>query len=187
MFFKNILIICEKYVGFFNFEYSAKKSNPTLNKSDMKKFIPVLTIAFLSLLLLPACEAPTDPLTEDMKARLAQFEEVTLTTDLSWLSENEREIIRILMQAADIMDDIFWMQSYGDKEELFDRIDNEYAREYAKIHYGPWDRIDANRAFLDGFYEEKPLGANFYPVDMTIEEFEAWDEPTKASLYTDSP
>ncbi|TVQ84266.1 MAG: Zn-dependent hydrolase [Bacteroidetes bacterium] len=150
----------------------------------MKKFIPVLTFAFISLLLLPACEAPTDPLTEDMKARLAQFEEVTLTTDLSWLSENEREIIRILMQAADIMDDIFWMQSYGDKDELFDRIDNEYARKYAKIHYGPWDRIDANRAFLDGFHEEKPLGANFYPVDMTIEEFEAWDEPTKASLYT---
>jgi hypothetical protein len=150
----------------------------------MKKLIPVFSFALIAMFVIPACEAPKDPLTEEMKEKLAQFEEVTLTTDLSWLSENEREIIRILMDVADIMDEIFWMQSYGDKDELFSMIENEYAREYAKIHYGPWDRLDANRAFLEGFPEEKPLGANFYPLDMSREEFEAWDEPTKSSLYT---
>lgn len=150
----------------------------------MKKLIPVFSIALIAMFVIPACEAPKDPLTEEMKEKLAQFEEVTLTTDLSWLSENEREIISILIDVADIMDEIFWMQSYGDKDELFSMIENEYAREYAKIHYGPWDRLDANRAFLEGFPEEKPLGANFYPQDMSREEFEAWDEPTKSSLYT---
>ncbi len=150
----------------------------------MKKFSNVLAAFAMAIFILAACTPPKDPITEEMKEKLAQFEEVTLTTDLSWLSENEREIIRILMQAADIMDEIFWMQSYGDKDELFSLIENEFAREYAKIHYGPWDRLDANRAFLEGFPEEKPLGANFYPTDMTREEFEAWDEPTKSSLYT---
>ena len=149
----------------------------------MKKTIQMALVAMIVLMSFQSCAPQQDPLTEDMKERLANFEEVTLTTDLSWLSENEREIIRILMQAANIMDDIFWMQSYGDKNELFDRIDNEYAREYAKIHYGPWDRLDANRAFVPG-YDDKPLGANFYPQDMTREEFEAWEEPTKTSLYT---
>ncbi|TVQ10477.1 MAG: Zn-dependent hydrolase [Bacteroidetes bacterium] len=149
----------------------------------MKKTIQLALAAMIVFMSFQSCAPQQDPLTKDMKERLANFEEVTLTTDLSWLSENEREIIRILMQAADIMDEIFWMQSYGDKNELFDRIDNEYAREYAKIHYGPWDRLDANRAFVPG-YDDKPLGANFYPRDMTREEFEAWDEPTKSSLYT---
>ena len=150
----------------------------------MKKFTQVAMAIVVAVTSITACAPVKDELTMDMQERLAQFEEVTLTTDLSWLSENEREIIRILMQAADIMDDIFWTQSFGDKDALFEEIDNEYAREYAKIHYGPWDRLQANTAFVSGFLQDKPLGANFYPVDMTREEFEAWDEPTKTSLYT---
>ncbi len=130
-----------------------------------------------------ACGGAQDPLTTDMKNKLAKFEEVSLYTDLSWLSENEREIIRILIKAADIMDDIFWQQSYGDKDALFEIIQNKYARKYADIHYGPWDRLDGNAPFIEGF-GAKPAGANFYPADMTIEEFEAWNEPLKTSLYT---
>ena len=149
----------------------------------MKKFTLQIMAILIATLAFYNCQPQKDPYTEDMKNRLANFEEVTLATDLSWLSEDEREIIRILLKAADIMDDIFWTQSYGDKEDLFSLMDNDYAREYAKIHYGPWDRLDANRAFVTG-YNDKPLGANFYPTDMTREEFEAWDEPSKTSLYT---
>ena len=135
-------------------------------------------------MMLAACTPTADrEYSEMMKAKVEQFKEVTLTTDLSWLSDNEREIIRILMDVADIMDDIFWMQSFGDKDALLDAIDNDYARQYAKIHYGPWDRLAGNTPFLPGF-DDKPHGANFYPYDMTREEFEEWDEPTKRSLYT---
>ena len=118
-----------------------------------------------------------------MKANLAKFDEVTLTTDLGWLSSSEREIVSILIDAASIMDDIFWMQAYGDKEALFAGIDNEFAEDYAKIHYGPWDRLNNNQPFIASF-GAKPKGAQFYPEDMTVEEFEAWDDPDKASLYT---
>ncbi|MFW5708056.1 MAG: Zn-dependent hydrolase, partial [Bacteroidota bacterium] len=138
----------------------------------MKKATKKILAAMIIFLIFQGCAPKTDPLTEDMKARLAKFEEVTLTTDLSWLSEDEREIIRILIDVADIMDEIFWMQSYGDKEELFAQIENENARQYARIHYGPWSRIDNNQPFYPGF-GEKPEGANFYPTDMTREEFEA--------------
>jgi hypothetical protein len=118
-----------------------------------------------------------------MKANVEKFQEVTLQADLSWLSESEHEIIRILIRVADIMDEIFWMQAYGDKDQLMAFLDNEYARQYARIHYGPWDRLAGNAPFYPGF-EEKPLGANFYPYDMTREEFEDWDDPDKRSLYT---
>jgi hypothetical protein len=121
---------------------------------------------------------------EKMKEKMKKFTEVELTTDLSWLSENEKEIIRILIDAADIMEEIYWMQAYtGDKDELLAGIDNEDARKYVKINYGPWERLQGNEPFIDG-YGPKPLGANYYPLDMTKEEFEAWDNPEKTSLYT---
>ncbi len=149
----------------------------------MKKSTNLALTGLIVFLGLAACSPEKDQYNQEMKANLAKFEEVTLTTDLSWLSDNEREIINLLIQAADIMDDIFWMQSYGDKEELLAKIENENAQKYAKIHYGPWDRIAGNTSFVPGF-DDKPLGANFYPADMTTQEFEAWEDTTKTSLYT---
>lgn len=141
----------------------------------------VLTIVLV--LIQTGCASADKKLTEEMKANLARFREVTLTTDLSWLSSQEKEIIGILIDVAAIMDDIFWLEAYGDREELFARTENEYAREYLKIHYGPWDRLNDNAPFLPGF-GEKPAAAQFYPSDMTVKEFEEWDDPEKSSLYT---
>ena len=136
------------------------------------------------LAILASCATGTDKeYAENMKAKADQFKEVTLTTDLSWLSDSEREIIGILIDVADIMDEIFWMQAYGDKKSLLDGIEDANARRYAMIHYGPWDRIAGNAPFIPG-YGDKPLGANFYPADMSREEFEAWEEPSKSGLYT---
>jgi hypothetical protein len=118
-----------------------------------------------------------------MKANLERFKEVTLTTDLSWLSSREKEIVGILIDAAAIMDEIFWMEAYGDKTDLLNRVKNEYARENIMINYGPWDRLNGNAPFIEGFGEKRP-GAQFYPADMTVEEFESWIDPDKASLYT---
>lgn len=140
-------------------------------------------LVFMLAIILSGCGADDKKLTEEMKDNLDKFREVRLTTDLSWLSSQEKEIITILIDVAVIMDDIFWMEAYGDKEELFDRVENEYAREYIKIHYGPWDRLNGNAPFLPGF-GEKPASARFYPSDMTVSEFEEWDDPEKNSLYT---
>ena len=140
-------------------------------------------LIFMLAIILSGCGADDKKLTEEMKDNLDKFREVTLTTDLSWLSSQEKEIITILIDVAAIMDDIFWLEAYGDKEELFDRVENEYAREYIKIHYGPWDRLNGNAPFIPGF-GENPASARFYPSDMTVSEFEGWDDPEKSSLYT---
>jgi len=129
------------------------------------------------------CNSVEKEFTEEMKANLAKYEEVTLTTDLGWLSSQEREIIGILIDVAGIMDDVFWMEAYGDKEELFAQIENEYAEEFARINYGPWDRLNNDAPFIPGSGAKLP-GAQFYPADMTVAEFEAWDNPDKTSLYT---
>ncbi|MCF8223698.1 MAG: Zn-dependent hydrolase [Bacteroidales bacterium] len=149
----------------------------------MKKQVINMLVVLLVIVMAGGCKTTENTKDEEMKERLAQFEEVTLTTDLSWLSDSEKEILGILIDAARLMDDIFWMEAYGDKEELLNSIDNEYAREYAKIHYGPWDRLKNNAPFIEGVGPKPPM-AQFYPEDMTVEEFEAWDNPDKTSLYT---
>ena len=119
----------------------------------------------------------------EMQKNLNKYVSFKLTSDISLLSENEQKMIPILIEAAKIMDALFWFESYGDKNELLASIDNPLAKEFATINYGPWDRLNGNKPFIEGF-EEKPKGANFYPKDMTKEEFENFDDSQKSSLYT---
>ena len=113
-----------------------------------------------------------------------KYAQYTLTTDISHLSENEREMLPLLFEAADIMDQLFWRENYGDKDELMALIgDNEDLQKMASITYGPWDGLDGNKSFVEGV-GEKPAGAQFYPVDMTEEEWNAFDDPNKTSQYT---
>lgn len=98
------------------------------------------------------------------------YAKVPLTTDISHLTQNEKEILRLMFKTADIMDDLFWQQAYGAKIDLMDETKGE-AKEYAKINYGPWDRLNNEAPFINGICA-KPAGATFYPIDMTKEEFE---------------
>ena len=122
--------------------------------------------------------------TENYEALAKQYAEVTLTTDISHLSDNEVKMLGYLFEAGKIMDDIYWTENLGgDKDAFLNGISDPNARKYAEINYGPWDQLDNRRIFIPGC-EPKPAGAGFYPTDMTKEEFEAWDNPDKTSQYT---
>ncbi|MHC9510843.1 dipeptidyl-peptidase 3 family protein [Kangiella sp. M94] len=107
----------------------------------------------------------------------------TLTSDLSHLSDNQKKMISLLIDAAKIMDNLFWKQAYGDKEALLAKIENPKAKQFAIINYGPWDRLDGNQPFIEG-YEVKNKGAQFYPADMTVAQFEAWEQEDKDGQYS---
>jgi hypothetical protein len=120
--------------------------------------------------------------------RLSQYATFRLTTDLSVLTEQEREMIPILIEAADAMDEIFWQQAWGDPDSLLTSIDDPTQRKLVEINYGPYDRLGGDAAMLPGV-GEKPLGAGFYPADATREELEAAfetaaDGDALRSLYT---
>jgi hypothetical protein len=118
-----------------------------------------------------------------MQKNLNKYTPFKLTSDLSVLSDNERKMLPILIKAADKMNELFWYGAYGDKNELLSTISDEDTRKFVEINYGPWDRLDGNSSFVDGI-GNKPAGANFYPTDMTKEEFESFNDPNKSSLYT---
>jgi len=119
----------------------------------------------------------------ELMEKINDFAVVELKAELSHLSENQKKMIPILIEASEIMDELFWYQAYGDKDELLKSIDTEAGEKYALINYGPWERLNNNNPFIKGT-GEKPAGANFYPKDMTKEEFAAFNSSDKESLYT---
>lgn len=138
----------------------------------------------LAGLCLGACkETPKKQAPSPIQQLADQYAEFTLTTDTSKLTASEKEMIPLLMQAAGIMEDIYWQNAYGNKNTLFEGITDPAMIKYLSINYGPWDRLNANEAFMEGA-GTKPLGANFYPKDMTKEEFEALKDERKTDWYS---
>ncbi len=118
-----------------------------------------------------------------IQQKVEEFIPVELKTDLSVLTEKERQMLPLLFETAKIMDDLFWIEAFGDKSELFSKDLSDYELKFVKINYGPWERLNSNKPFLEE-YGPKPEGANFYPANMTKEEFENWNDESKTSQYT---
>jgi len=118
-----------------------------------------------------------------MDQKIKEFAVVKLTIDLSILTDKEKQMIPYLIEAAKIMDDLYWEQALGNKEKFFTGITDPAILQFANINYGPWERLNGNKPFISG-YKEKPAGANFYPADMTKEEFEKWNDPEKTNQYS---
>ena len=155
-------------------------------------------VSLFALLALTACQqaespAPAEPpemaiekaveAPPEAPSRFDIYATVRLTADLGHLSDQQKQMIPILIEASKIMDDLYWQQAYGDKEPLLESIEDPAMRRFADINYGPWDRLAADQPFIEGA-GPKPEGARFYPPDMSKEEFEAWDQEGKDGLYT---
>jgi hypothetical protein len=151
------------------------------------KFLALL--AFASALILVCAYQPKSNETtaestiSDVEIKANEYVEFTLTSDLSVLSENEKKMIPILIEVARIMDELYWIEAYGDKAELLAGLKTEAEKKFVNINYGPWDRLRENKPFIEGVGPKAP-GAQFYPADMTKEEFAAWDNPDKAGSYS---
>lgn len=118
-----------------------------------------------------------------MIEKVAEFATVKLTADLSHLTSKEQELLPYLFEAAEIMNELYWLQTFGDKKPVLDTLKDENLKKFFLINYGPWERLNNNKPFIKNF-DEKPLGANFYPTDMTKEEFENLKDSNKTNQYT---
>lgn len=132
-----------------------------------------------------AAETVSSPtLVPAFASRLDIYHSVDLTADLSALSDKQRTMLAKLIDASKIMDTLFWRQAFGeDKAQFLAGLPEGKVRQFADINYGPWDRLKGDEAFLSG-YAAKPAGAQFYPADMTKEEFAAAELADKTGLYS---
>ncbi len=146
-------------------------------------YIMGLFLAIFSCKNAPKPPTPPAAVKESpFKKKVDTYAKFKLTTDESKLSNHEKLLIAKLKEVAVVMDDIFWKEAYGHKENILNQPD-KYANQFIMYNYGPWDRLDGNKPFIEGV-GPKPLGAQFYPVDMTKEEFAESHLKDKESLYT---
>ena len=146
----------------------------------------VIAFACLALITTSCKEKKSNNPQEESKSELQQKVEeyawFDLTADLSKLSESERQLLPIFFEIGQIMDDLFWEQTFGDKS-ILDTISDPWMKEFAMINYGPWDRLNEEKPFVPG-YGPRPAMANYYPQDITKAEYDAFADPLKSSHYT---
>ncbi|MGQ9818563.1 MAG: dipeptidyl-peptidase 3 family protein [Candidatus Kapaibacteriales bacterium] len=117
------------------------------------------------------------PSTQEM---ISEFAPVHIKADLSFLSERERKVLKLLVEAGKIADEIFWEQNSLDGLAIKDSLSKMQTKEakdllhLVNIFYGPYSQVYDNRRFVGNGPEVKPKGANFYPIDLEPSEFERY-------------
>lgn len=160
---------------------------------SLKQFISLaLAVLFLASAL-PAQTRKAPPLRRDeaqgptaraLQAKIRRFAPTVLTADISGLSPNDRRALQKIIAAAKYLDPLFRRQVWSGNEALMRKLEGH--KDPAWVHYfrinsGPWSRLDHNEPFVDGVPRLKPTGANYYPADMTKEEFNTWLSSLSAS------
>jgi peptidase M49-like protein len=133
------------------------------------------------LLIIPMLAATAAiPDLAQLQKMIARFQPTELRVDVSKLSSGDRQALGKLIEAARVLNDIFLTQMWSGNHALYGKLRQDTtplgkARlDYFWLNKSPWSEIDNHEAFLPGVPSKKLPGANFYPEDMTREEFEAW-------------
>jgi len=128
----------------------------------------------------PASAETAFPNADELNQMAARFAPAPLEVDLSGLSAGDKKALAKLIEAGRIVNHLFMQQFWSGDLALYDKLQlDKSSLGKARLHYfwinkGPWSEIDEHKAFLPGVPAKKPAGANFYPEDMTREEFESW-------------
>jgi len=134
---------------------------------------------------------------DTVKAQFEKLAPVDIKYDSSQLTDNEKQALKLMVKAAKLMDKLFLNQVYSKNEEIKNELvakkdenpDYDMLYKYFKVNFGPFDRLNANKPFIN-LNEEKPKGANFYPPEMSKEDFTAYikanpdDEDAFTSNFT---
>ena len=162
----------------------------------------LLAASFMFLLMI-ACTESQNPQKESeevtmLKEKIAKFVPVEIQYDETLLTDREKVVLEKLYRASKIIDELFLEQVYLEndqiKADLISKTSNKSILEKEPelkpqlelftIMFGPFDRLEDNEPFIGK--NTKPLGANFYPVDMSKEEFEKWlkENPADEKAFT---
>jgi hypothetical protein len=116
----------------------------------------------------------------DLARKIARFAPTVLTANTTGLTTKDQLALKKIIEAAKLLDPLFLRQVWSgnealDKKLLSDKTAVGQQRlQYFYINDGPWSRLDNNEPFIEGVPHEKPPQANYYPDDMTKDEFNTW-------------
>ena len=116
----------------------------------------------------------------ELAKKIARFSPTVLTADVSQLSPGDRKALTKIIAAARLLDPLFLRQVWSGNDAVKQKLEADKSAagrqrlNYFLINDGPWSRLDHNEPFIAGAPQEKPPQANYYPDDMTKQEFETW-------------
>lgn len=135
---------------------------------------------------------PGDP---ELAKKISRFAPTTLTANTASLSAGDRKALSKIIEAARLLDPLFLRQVWSGNDALHTKLEADKSMvgrqrlHYFLINDGPWSRLDENETFIEGVPHVKPPQANFYPDDITKDEFNSWlaglsdSEKEKATGY----
>ncbi len=139
----------------------------------------VALTAIFFLAAISGCSRSSPHLTP-LAQQIARFAPTPIKADISKLSNGDKEALKKLIEAAAVLDTIYLEQVWSGNLDLLKKVsadDSPEGRErlhYYLINMSPWSALDNNAPFIAGAPAERPKGANYYPEDMTKEEFTSW-------------
>ena len=128
---------------------------------------------------------------DDIAAQLTKFRVVTMPFAANGLSSRERKLVEKLVEATQLLDEVFWQQSDPQGRLLSRSLagskkpEEQQLRRFLRINGGRYDLIRENRSFAGA--PPRPPGGNLYPADLTKAEFDAYvaaHPQQKAALYS---
>jgi peptidase M49-like protein len=151
----------------------------------MKFFNSLMSVVLISSMAATAAaqtNLPQRPHASDpgsLPAKIRRFSPTVLTANTARLSPRDRQALRKIIAAAKLLDPLFLRQVWSGNDELKQKLAADRTPvgrmmlHYFLINDGPWSRLDENQAFI-GDIPAKPAHANYYPDDITKDEFNAW-------------
>ena len=119
----------------------------------MQKKLIIISLIFATLLLVqcsPKNKREKQKPQSKIEKLLANYADVKLETDLSILTDNQKEMLPYLYEAAKLIDELYWAQTCSKREEIKKSITDEKVLKYFTINYGPWDRLNGMEPFIEG-------------------------------------
>ncbi len=111
--------------------------------------------------------------------KIRRFAPTVMTANTTRLSPNDRKALQKIIAAAKLYDRLYLRQIWSGNESLLKQLEADNTPlgrlrlHYFKINQGPWSQLDENEPFIEGV-PKRPPQANFYPADMTRDEFNSW-------------
>jgi hypothetical protein len=160
--------------------------------------LPKLVVGVI-LLLTSCAQQQQEPkeMESSLKAKLNRFAPTDITADVAKLSAGDRQALDKLIHAARMMDEIYLRQVWSGNGALKEQLSADTSPagsdvfQMFMLNKSPWSALDHDSTFVPGV-PKRPPGANYYPEDMTKEEFNNWlatlsasdQEKAKGFFYT---
>jgi hypothetical protein len=145
--------------------------------SSLESTMHTLFTRFAVILFLLPLAAHGQESPKKLSDMIKRFAPVTITADISKLSAGDQGALGKLIECAKVMDELYLRQAWSGNQAMLDKLSGTPGSDelhYFKINMGPWSKLDNDEPFIEGAPKPKPPCANYYPEDMTKDQFDAW-------------